>query len=394
MPAPGILTGGNTNFFTVNPSPSNAKDRQGIFGTFPGATPKYALNRGTRDAEYSDTVARLFIELPPTLSKQEFLNSLPPETRPLGEVLAVGGASGGSPGTGFIDFIMTTAQEGFQEKEQIVNTLTDNYVAFYAGQEAPVFQYSGTVFNTYQDDQRVWMLRLYRDILRGTRLAQRNLIASLRYDSFIVRGYLNSFGTSIESSTQMSGRFQFTMRVKEMVIHTPALAMPTMSNKLSAGVIPRQTSVGQKTDVVRVASLTINPPTAIKQPAAETSSGDYVPNAGIQDATNFTPVDPMAFSIQQAFLKPPPLDEKQQFLADLKANNLASYFTNPDSVNFTPVTGNSENVTNDGLGGTSNVKNASSDTLQNMSIDTTVPNRNRGLSSLMSESDNASSNNP
>ena len=184
MVAPGILTGGK-NLFKRNPSEANAESRQGVFGVHPGATPKYALNRGPRDAEYSDTVARIYVELPATLKKQDFLLSLPPESRTLGQLLTLGGASGGTAGTGFIDFILQTAQENFQEKTQIVNTLTDNYVAFYAGQEAPLFNYAGTVLNTYQDDQRVWLLKLYRDILRGTRLAQRGLIASLRYDSFI-----------------------------------------------------------------------------------------------------------------------------------------------------------------------------------------------------------------
>lgn len=386
MPAPGIITGGNTSFFKKNPSPGNAESRRGIFGKSPGATPKYALNRGTRDAEYSDTVARLFIELPPTIAIQDFLKSLPKETQKLGEILATGGASGGTPGTGFIDFILMSSQEGFQEKTQIVNTLTDNYVAFYAGQEAPVFQYSGVVLNTYQDDQRVWLLMLYRDILRGTRLAQRGLIASLRYDSFLVRGYLENLSMGLESSTQMSGRFQFNMRVKEMVIHTPMLALPTVSTQLSVGILPRQTTVGQKTDVVRMATLSTNPLTAVDQPAAESAAGDFVP-------TTFTPADPAVFAMQQAFLKPPPLDEKQQFEADLTAGNLFTPLSTEDTVNFTPLRGNTENVTNDGLGGTTNIKNASEETLQSIDPTLTAPNRSRGLPSLTSEASNASSNN-
>lgn len=271
MPGPGILTGGNTSLFRTNPNEANAVARTGIFAAHPGATPKYARNRGKRDAEYSDTIARLFIELPPTLNIEDFLSSLPEASRELGRVLAVGGSTAGSGGTGFIDFVLQSAQESFNEKTQIVNTLTDNYVAFYAGQEAPAFQYSGIVLNTYQDDQRVWLLRLYQDILRGSKLAQRKLIASLRYDSFVVRGYLEALMLNLQSSMQMGGSFTFVMRVKDMSIHTPSLSLPTISKNLSQGVIPTQIITDIASDSARAASLTVDePPTAVRKPASQT----------------------------------------------------------------------------------------------------------------------------
>jgi hypothetical protein len=349
MAGPGILTGGNgKSLFRSNPNKGNATPRMGIYATNPGATPKYARNRGRRDAEYSDTIARLYIELPSTLNIQDFLNGLPEETRALGEVLAHGGSTGGTGGTGFIDFAITSAQESFTEKTQIVNTLTDNYVAFYAGQEAPLFNYSGTVLNTYQDDQRVWLLRLYRDILRGTRLAQRGLIASLRYDSFIVHGYLENLVMTIQSATQMSGQFNFSFRVKEMVIHTPSLSLPTISNNLSVGVLPAQTVSEASTSNARTATVTSDmAPTAQSQPAAISGEDDTVIMSQLDEPPQDEIQEFRAELINQSFFPA----SGQDAVADANSSIAVSQF---DLANAT------SSPTKDGIAGLSNVWNPNS----------------------------------
>lgn len=271
MPRPGILIGGNTTLLRSNPVPESST---GVFANHPGSTPKYALSAGIRDAEYRDTMARLFVEIPHG-QMEDFLAQVPEETRDLAKVLADTKSSGGSSGTGFIDFLLTAAQESFREKAQIVDTLTDNYVAFYAGQEPPVFSYGGTLLNTYQDDQRVWMLRLYRDILRGTRLANRNLIVRLRYDSFIVGGYLESLDLSLTGEMVNHSNFRFNLRVKELEIVTPALSRPTVvATDVSNFALsdPQDPDIGDRN---RAATLTTeDPPTALTGPAA--SNNDHL----------------------------------------------------------------------------------------------------------------------
>lgn len=275
MSGPGILTGSNgLNLFRSTGTGTEALSRQGVFGKNPGATPKYALNDQSggraRDAEYRDTLARLFIEIPPG-QLDAFLASVSPETRPIANVLAGGGAAAGSSGTGFMDFLLTGAQETLQEKAQIVETLSDHYVAFYSGQTSPVFQYSGVLLNTYQDDQRVWLMRLYSEVLRGTKLANRNLIAKLRYDSFIVAGYLESLVTGIAGDAVDSSSFSFSMRVKRFSIFTPSFGSPTVvavSASSGTGITGFATTPG---DTERVATVTPDvPPTATDLPGADT----------------------------------------------------------------------------------------------------------------------------
>lgn len=239
MPVPGILTGGARLFRRTNQA-TNAVSNQGVFARAPdsmGATPKYAFNRRPRDPEYRDTMSRLFVELPADKAAVEsFYLSVPEEVRPLAKVLAAGGENAGAGGTGFLDFLLTNTNENFRERVQLVNTLTDNYVVFYGGQDAPVFTYAGTVLNSYQDDQRVWLLRLYQEILRGSKLANRGLVANLRYDSLLVSGYLESLDLALSGETdKTAGSFSFRFRVKKLTIHTARLGSPTIVDTPAAG---------------------------------------------------------------------------------------------------------------------------------------------------------------
>jgi hypothetical protein len=209
------------------------KGPRGVFAQFPGATKKYSLNAGPRDNEFRETMARMFIEM----TEQErtlFVNSVSPETRPLAEVLA-GVGTGGSGGTGFVDFLLTQVNEQFSEKFQVVETLSDNFVVYLFGQGAPQFSYAGLLLNTYQDDQRVWMTRLYQDVLRGTQLARRKKLLRLRYDSVIVSGVMLNLNMSIAADQEDRVPFSFNFIPTQYVIYTPSLGNPT---KLESAFIP------------------------------------------------------------------------------------------------------------------------------------------------------------
>jgi hypothetical protein len=223
-------------------------------------------------------MARMYVELPSRTTRASFLATVSEEARPLAEILLSGTGTAGSGGTGFIDFLLTSATENFQEKAQIVDTLTDNYVAFYSGEEPPLFQYSGVLLNTYQDDQRVWMFRLYKEILRGTRLASRNLIMKLRYDSFIVSGYMESLSMALSGETEhTASQFTFTMRVKSMTVLTPALGSPTLLEKYIAPLVKKGPyDLGVTTNQRAGITSPSVPTTATRGPAA--SSAEIVSN--------------------------------------------------------------------------------------------------------------------
>lgn len=306
MSAPGIIPGGNI-LYTPGISDATlgrqAASNLGVFGRNPGATPKYALNRGARDAEYRESMARLFIDVPAVLRDQLF-ESLPTDVKPLARALT---------NTGFIDFLLTSSTEPLQERVQVVDTLTDSYVAFFSGQSPPQFSFSGTVLNTYQDDQRVWMFRLYRSLLRGTRLANRGLIARLRYDSFIVSGYLTGLTQSLSGNNDHSaGNFNFNMLVKRINVFTPSFAYPTVTETpATTSRAFGDQSVVQEDQTVRTATVTGDAPVI---PASQ-------PSASI------------------------PLDI-----------DVRSFYTTPEERLSEEAAGNEQNTSNDADNGLSNVR--------------------------------------
>lgn len=242
-------------------SPYNAR-QQGVFGANPLMTPKYAKNLGVeRDAEFKDTLARMYIALPQTGSAEEdlkvrtaYLASLPSDkrTQSLAKVLL----ASGDGGTGFVDFFLSTAQEAFQEVVQVDKVLSDDYVAFFYGQSPPQFQYSGYLINSLQDDQRIGFAHAYNTMLRGTQLARRGALVRLRYDSVIVTGTLTATQQTLTAENELSVPFSFTILVKEYVLldnessfskKSPqdyvTLEKQTELVKLSAGTVPSDSRI-------------------------------------------------------------------------------------------------------------------------------------------------------
>jgi hypothetical protein len=195
--------------------------QQGVFGLNPLATPKYALNDGARDAEFRNTLARLYISLADMGDAQisAYLATLPQDgaTQALAQVLLGANSKGG---TGFVDFFLTVANEPFQEIMQVDKVMSDDYVAFFYGTQPPQFQYSGMLLNSLQDDQRSGFARAYQQMLRGTQLARRGALARLRYASVIVSGVMTAQQQTLNAENEMAVPFNFTFLVKEYVVVT------------------------------------------------------------------------------------------------------------------------------------------------------------------------------
>jgi hypothetical protein len=195
----------------------------GVFSANPLATPKYALNNGTpRDAEYKETLARMYISLAGTSDelKKAYLRSLPNDARvnALAQVLIGPNTTRDTASNGFIDFFLQQVNESFQEKLQVEEVLGDNYVAWYFGQAPPVFQYNGTLLNSKQDDQVTGFALAYQHLIRGSALAQRGTLLRLRYDNIIVGGSVNSMTRILNAENEMACPFAFSILVKEYIV--------------------------------------------------------------------------------------------------------------------------------------------------------------------------------
>jgi len=203
------------------------KGQQGVFALNPLMTPKYAKNDGSQgDNEFKESLARMYLSLADASdqTKKAFMASIPNDdrVRALAQVLALSN-------TGFIDFFLQQINETYNEALQVDKVLGDNYVAFFFGQEPPMFQYAGSLINSMQDDQRTGFGLAYQHLLRGSQLAKRGGLVRLRYDSTIVSGVLTATNQTMHAENELIVPFQFTLLVKEVV-----WLQPKKGTKLSA----------------------------------------------------------------------------------------------------------------------------------------------------------------
>jgi hypothetical protein len=119
-----------------------------------------------------------------------------------------------SGGVGYLDFLLHEVGHSMNEKLQVSETLSDNYVSYFFGQRAPQFRFSGSVLNTLQDDWTVRLYRLFQFFGRGTELARNGLVMRIKYDSFIVAGFMTNYNWSLSAANESVCPFSFDFLVK------------------------------------------------------------------------------------------------------------------------------------------------------------------------------------
>ena len=270
-------------------------DSRGVFSAYPFMSPKYARHRSGRRHEFDQTMARMFLRIPPDLY-DSFISSLEDaDTQKIAKVLAGDDVKKG--GHGYIDFLLQSATHELIEKVQISETLSDGYVAFFFGHAPPIFQYQGVLMNTYQDDWTMRMFRIFRDLGRGTQLARRNLTMRIRYDSMIVSGAMTSFRWALTAGQETYCPFSFSFLVKSIQGIYGNVAPPTQFANEEAftpeGVQLEGTGVGDTE-----ASMTyLESPLATPEGSTSETLISYNLDSGISidvTGTPYTPPDILA----------------------------------------------------------------------------------------------------
>ena len=215
-----------------------------------GATPKYATNSGERLDYFRNTLARMFLAVSESEKRSLFFPSLTDEkvnlpakaltgtamtypTTPTSESQSsnAGSRDVGSSTVafkGYLDFFIQSVQMSFNEKIQVSETLSDNYVAYAFGQSPPVWTFQGALINTVQDDQASNMYRLYTQILRATQLARRQKVLTIAIDSYAVNGVMMNLNMQLSAANELVVPFTFQLLVKRVVdINTTSRWVPT-----------------------------------------------------------------------------------------------------------------------------------------------------------------------
>jgi hypothetical protein len=193
-------------------------------------TPKYARHPSNKNAGHLSGLARMYIPVGSPANLTRIIKSLgtrDPQLVAVAKQLLGASAGKENTGKGYIDFILTGVSQTFSEKYQVSEVLEDNYAVFFFGQRAPIWSFSGSLMNTYQDDWTMNMLRLYSELGRGSQLAKRGLLLHVRYDSLIVAGGMINFQWDLSATNELYTAFSFQFLVRSRTILRGSRSLPT-----------------------------------------------------------------------------------------------------------------------------------------------------------------------
>ena len=273
---------------------------KGVFAENPGCTPKY----NTRN-DQNETMARLLVPLPSHTARRRFVESFGADnqSRELAEALAVteesaGPKGDGRYGMGYIDFLLMAAVEQHEEKVQVVDVLSDNFVQYFFGEHPPIFQYQGKLLNTEQDDWRNAFSIVYNSIIRGTQLARRRRLVTLTYDNVAVTGTVLGMSQTLTGDMEMAADFSFKFLVKRFdVYRKPGITFNSPSGFPNNVVNPKTFGGLQLSRVRRTMRTVADPQYVVSKP--KSAKDDVTDPGGFDD------------------IELPPTPEEEQKQADL-----------------------------------------------------------------------------
>lgn len=118
---------------------------------------------------------------------------------------------------GFAKFFVTNVAVSYNEKSQITTTFGDNEVVYYFGRQPIVFNISGLLFDSIENDWFSKFLTLYAGVLRGTQLAKSFSLVQITFPNMIVTGSISSLSTSQDASRDTDITFNMQFIAKEVV---------------------------------------------------------------------------------------------------------------------------------------------------------------------------------
>ena len=99
-------------------------------------------------------------------------------------------------GAGFQDFLLTDVQVTYNEKVQVTELFGDANVAYYFGQSPVVYNVSGLLFDSLDNNWFVQFMETYAEIIRGSRLAANYQLIQLDLPNVTIIGSIMNLGYS------------------------------------------------------------------------------------------------------------------------------------------------------------------------------------------------------
>ncbi|MCA8940418.1 MAG: hypothetical protein KDB07_11440 [Planctomycetes bacterium] len=144
----------------------------------------------------------------------------------------------------YSNFLMTGAQEARAEKYQIMETFGIPFIFFY-GERPRIYQFNGVLLNSLDFQWRAEFWANYDDVLRGTRLVERNARVVLSWDDITIEGYILQAAAAEDAAQPYLVNFNFQFFVTNYMT-TAVLGDPRFPTPAAVSI---DTSLWRQSDI-------------------------------------------------------------------------------------------------------------------------------------------------
>ena len=136
--------------------------------------------------------------------------------------------------TGYDRFIISSVSADMTEKIQITEVFGDNEVIYYFGRQPLIFNFTGYLIDSPDNNWFEQWIQMYTEFLRGTQLAKNYELIRLVLPNMVLTGSISSFSWSQDSARDVDTPFRFQF-IAKIVEPKPALnAGMSNINRLSS----------------------------------------------------------------------------------------------------------------------------------------------------------------
>lgn len=126
-------------------------------------------------------------------------------------------------GAGYASFLLTDVRCNLDEKLQVVETFGDSEVSYYFGRQPIMFEFSGVLIDSVDNNWFVEWLEMYSTVMRGTQLARNYELLQIVLPNMTIEGTINRTGWAQNAARDVDIPFQFSFLAKRITPHPIAL---------------------------------------------------------------------------------------------------------------------------------------------------------------------------
>lgn len=171
--------------------------------------------------------------------------------------------------SGYDSFLITSVSCSLSEKMQVTEVFGDNEVVYYFGRQPIMFNISGVIVDSRDNEWFTDWLGMYSAVMRGSQLAQRNQLLRLVLPNMILTGTISSTSWTQDSSSDVSIPFNFSFLAKRVeplaVSESDKMAQNLIDFSKAEGFVTQQQITSLKSSLDSLTKAVKNPATTIAQ---------------------------------------------------------------------------------------------------------------------------------